>query len=156
MKYLTVENVERRVVFDLLCQGFEPLMNDELRAKLKRYDEEIFNNSKTVGACVFLTQFDGKLIGMASWDPRNFPKAIVGYNCIIPEFQSIGFGELQLCELVNRLALGGFTEVSVTTGDHPFYVPSQKMYESCGFVEIQRDIKSNDPRYGSIEYQLIF
>lgn len=152
MEYLTIENFEKGIVFDLLYQAFGPLMNSEFEAKLRRYDEEVFDNPGSVGASVFLTRFDGELIGMASWDPRQFPKAIIGYNCIIPGFQGIGFGKLQLCELLNRLALEGFTEVSARTGDDSFYVPSQKMYISRGFEEINRSEKSSDPRYGSIDY----
>lgn len=155
MNYLSVHNSKRGTVFDLLYRAFEPLINPELEAKLRRYDEEIFDNPDTVGACVFLTQHENGLIGMSSWDPRQSPKAIVGYNCIVPEFQGSGFGKLQLLELLNRLALGGFTEVVVTTGDHPFYLPSQKMYTRCGFQEVRRNTVSNDPRYGSIDYHLI-
>lgn len=154
MDYLAVDNFEKGTVFELLYRAFEPLITPELEAKLKQYDEECFSNPDTAGASLFLTRFDGELIGMASWDPRQHPKAIVGYNCILPGFQRIGFGKLQLLEVLNRLALKGFTEAAVTTGDHPFFVPSQKLYSSCGFQEVRRNNESRDPRYGSIDYHL--
>lgn len=152
--YLKIESYNRGLVFDLLYRAFKPLMNQELEGKLKQYDTEIFDNPGTVSASLFLTQLDAELIGMASWDPRQFPKAIVGYNCIVPKFQGKGFGKQQLSELLKRLKEMGFTEVLATTGDQQFYVPSQKMYESCGFTEVQRNEKSSDPRYRSIDYQL--
>jgi hypothetical protein len=155
MEYLTIDNFEKGVVFDLLYRAFGQLMNQEMEAKLRRFDQEVFENPETVGKCVFLTQLDNDIIGMASWDPRQFPKAVIGYNCIVPGFQGIGFGKLQLCEVLNRLALGGFTEISATTGDHPFYEPSQNMFKSCGFDEINRNETSSDPRYGSIDYHLV-
>ncbi|MEN8127410.1 MAG: GNAT family N-acetyltransferase [Planctomycetota bacterium] len=155
MEYLTIENFEKGVVFDLLFRAFEPLMNPEFKNKLRRYDQEIFDNLKTVGASLFLTQYDGKLVGMASWDPRQFPRAIIGYNCIVPGFQHIGFGKLQLLELLNRLTRGGFTEAVVTTGEHPFFVPSQKMYSSCGFQKVRHYNEGRDPRYGSTDYHLV-
>ena len=155
MKYLTIENFEKGIVFDLLYQSFEPLMNLELEANLKRYDQEIFDNPETIGTSLFLTQFDGKRIGMASWDSRQFPKAIIGYSCILPDFQGNGFGKKQLLELLQRLRKDGFTEAIVTTGEHPFFVPSQKMYSSCGFQELRRYNEGRDPRYGSIDYNLI-
>ena len=154
MDYLTVENFEKGAVFDLLRRAFEPLMNQELEAKLRRYDEQIFDNPDTVGACIFLTQYENELIGMASWDPRQHPKAVIGYNCIIPEFQGKGFGSTQLLELLGRFREDGFTEAIVTTGEHPFFEPSQKMYISCGFQETRRYNEGRDPRYGSIDYHL--
>ena len=155
LTYLSIDSFEKGIVFEFLAQSFEPLMNPELEAKLRRYDDEVFENRQTVGASLFLTQDEDELVGLASWDPRQFPKAIVGYNCILPEYQGRGFGKLQALELVRRLKEVGFTEILAKTGDHPFYVPSQKMYESCGFDEIQRNIKSSDSRYGSIDYHLV-
>lgn len=155
LEYLAIDSFKKGTVSKLLCQSFESLMNPEFEGKLKRYDKEIFENIETVGACIFLTQYKNELIGMASWDPRQFPKAIVGYNCILPEFRGKWFGKQQMLELVRRLKENGFTEVIATTGDHLFYVPSQKMFESCGFMEIRRNIKSSDTRYGSIDYRLV-
>lgn len=77
MKYLTIEHFERGVVFDLLYRAFEPLMNSELEEKLRQYDEQMFDNPDTVGACIFLTQHENELVGMASWDPRQSPRAII-------------------------------------------------------------------------------
>ena len=155
MDYLTIDNFEKETVFGLLSRSFEPIMNDELEAKLKRYDHEIFDYPETVGSSIFLTQFDGQLIGMASWDPRQFPKASIGYQCVVPEFQGRGLGKQQLLELLKRLKEMGFSEILAKTGDHSFYIASQKMYERCSFVETQRNAKSSDPRYGSIDYHLV-
>ena len=127
MKYLTIQNFEKGIVFELLSRAFEPVMNSELKAKLRRYDDEVFENPETVGACLFLSQCNNELIGLASWDPRQFPKAIVGYNCILPKFQGKGLGKQQMLELIRRLKESEFTEMIATTGDHPFYISSQKI-----------------------------
>lgn len=155
LDYLRAASFEKGTVFKLLFESFKPLMNSELKTKLKRFDKSVFDNPETVGACLFLTQSGSQLIGLVSWDPRQCPKAQVGYNCIVPEFQNNGFSKQQLWELIGRLKKNGFTEITATTGDHPFYRPAQKMYESCGFIEIQRNTKSGDLRYGSIDYYLV-
>ena len=155
MRYLKIESFEKGTIYDLLYRSFEPLMNLKLESRLEHYDQEVFDNPETVGTCLFLTQFGGELIGMASWDPRQFPKAIIGYNCVLPKFQRKGFGKEQLMEILRRLREMGFAEALATTGDHPFYLSSQKMYKNCGFKEIQCHKVSSDPRYGSIDYHIV-
>jgi len=155
LTYWSIDSFEKGIVFELLWRSFKPLMNPEFETKLKQYDKEVFEHTQTVGACIFLTRYENQLIGMASWDPRQFPRAIVGNNCVLPEFQGKGFGKQQMVELLRRLRTYDFVEATVTTGDHPFFIPAQKMYLSCGFQEVRRYNEGGDPRYGSIEYCLV-
>ncbi len=155
LKFESVTNYERGFIFSLLQQSFAELWNNEMEEKIKQYDKEIFDTPNTVGACVFVSTLNGNAVGMASWDPRRGPElGIIGYNCILPEYQGRGFGEIQIKEVLRRLKEREFKKVSVTTGEYPFFVPAVKMYLACGFKEIRRYNKGRDPRYGSIDYEI--
>jgi GNAT superfamily N-acetyltransferase len=155
LKFEPVANYERGIIFSLLQQSFMDIWNDEMEEKIKQYDKEVFDNPNIVGACVLITSINGEAIGMASWDPRQGPhKVILGYNCILPDFQNKGFGLVQLRETLRRLKAAGFREAAVTTGEHSFFIPAIKMYLACGFKECKRYNKGRDPRYGSIDYEL--
>jgi GNAT superfamily N-acetyltransferase len=156
LKYSEISKYEPGVVFSLLSKSFAAILNYDLEGKFRRYDQEVFANPDTVGACIFISILNGKAVGMASWDPRKGPEiAVIGHNCILPEVQNRGLGKIQMIELISRLKRQGFKKLTVTTGDHPFYKSADKMYQSCGFTEIQRNLQSPDPRYGSVDYELI-
>jgi GNAT superfamily N-acetyltransferase len=155
LKYEPVTKYKRGFIFSLLQQSFADLWNDELEKKMRQYDCDIFDNPETVGACAFITCLNGNAVGMASWDPRQGPeKAILGYNCILPEYQGKRFGTAQIKEVLGRLKTAGFKKAFVTTGQHPFFMAAVKMYPACGFKEIKRYIDGRDPRYGSIDYEI--
>lgn len=108
------------------------------------------------GNWIFLTRKAGEIIGLASFDPRGFPLAVVGHNCILPAFRGNGYGKLQLRELIRVIRERRFTKVRVSTGDHDYFIPAQRMYVSCGFKEVRRGVPPPRP-FGSsteIEYQL--
>jgi N-acetylglutamate synthase-like GNAT family acetyltransferase len=150
-----ITKFERGIIFQLLSQSFAELLNDDLEKKIKQFDDDIFDNPDTVGACVFVSTLNGKVIGMASWDPRQWPQiAMIGYNCILPDFRGNGFGKAQIKEILKRLKAMEFKKVIVITGDHPFFLNTAKMYSSCGFMEIRRCNEGRDPRYGSIDYEI--
>lgn len=155
LKFESVTKYEEGIVFSLLSQSWAELWNDELEEKIKQYDREIFENPDTVGACSFISTLNDKPIGMASWDPKQGPKVgIIGYNCILPEYQDRGFGKAQIKEILKRLKSQGFLKAFVTTGEHPFFERADKMYLACGFKEIRRYNEGRDPRYGSIDYEI--
>ena len=109
------------------------------------------------GTWIFLSCCADKIVGMASFDPRNFPKAIIGHNCIIPEFRGRGFGKLQVVELLRRIKERSFTEIEVTTGDDDFFEAARRMYKSCGFKEVERKKISSKPfPCGQVLYRLIY
>lgn len=155
LNFERITKYEPGIIFALLAQSFAGLLNSELENKLRKSDKEVFENPDTVGACVFISMLNGKPVGMASWDPRQGPKlGIIGYNCILPEYQGKGFGKAQVKEILKRLKEQGFKKVIVTTGEHPFFEPADKMYLSCGFTETKRYNDGRDSRYNSIDYKV--
>ncbi len=142
-------------IFSLLFQSYAPIWNDELEEKMRQADREVFENPDTVGACTFITCLDGQPIGLASYDPRQGPElAIIGHNCILSDYQHRGFGRKQITEILRRLKVQGFAKVTVTTSDHPLFIPAQKMYQACGFKELHRFHQHPDSECQTIEYEL--
>ena len=139
-------------IFSLLRESYALLWNPKLEENFRKADRETFDNPDTIGPCSFITCLDGEPIGFACYDPRPGPNlALIGHNCILPKFQRQGFGTQQLAEIIRRLRERGFHTITVTTSDHPFFVPAQKMYLACGFRELRRFGQQPDQ---TIEYQL--
>ena len=122
--------------------------------KWGEFDRNVFDNPSTVGACVFLSWYERQLVGFGSFDPRQKPAfGIIGHNCILPGFRGRGFGKEQILEIVTRFKSLGIQTAKVTTNDNLFFVPAQRMYESCGFHEIARKPWEGDPTQNVIHYQ---
>lgn len=145
----------------ILARSYEPLIADgRLSAifpssKWPAFDGHVFDNLDTFGRCVFVTCVDGDPVGFASWDPRGGPAyGVIGHNCILPERRGRGFGKLQIGEVLRRLRAANFRRAIVTTGDDPFFLPAQRMYKACGFVETARFRHGLDYTYGTIRYEL--
>lgn len=118
------------------------------------FDREAFGNPKTVGACVFLSWCDRKLIGFGSFDPRQRPTfGIIGHNCILPKYRGEGFGKQQILETLKRFITMGIQTAKVTTNDNSFFIPAQRMYVSCGFIEASREPWESDKQQNLIHYQ---
>jgi GNAT superfamily N-acetyltransferase len=79
---------------------------------------------------------------------------IIGYNCILPEYQRKGYGRQQILEIIKRLSLRGVVRAVVSTSEHPFYEPARKMYLSCGFSEFERKWKHPQDCYRTINYKM--
>lgn len=155
LKFEPITKYEKGVVFSLLSQSFAGVLDDGLEEKIKQYEREVFENSDTVGACIFISTLNGKPVGMASWDPRQGPElGIIGWICILPEFQGKGFGKAQIKEILGRLKRSGFKKAFVRTGEHPFFTSAQKMYAACGFKESKRHPTGDQPGYGTIDYEI--
>ena len=121
----------------------------------EKYDKEVFRNPETVGASIFLTRVDGDIIGFASWDPQQCPEyGLIGHNCLLPDFRGMGLGKIQLAEVLRRLQVLGIRTAKVSTNDHPFFVPAQRMYKACGFHEVQRKPWARDRNTMMIYYEL--
>ncbi|MDD5263774.1 MAG: GNAT family N-acetyltransferase [Candidatus Bipolaricaulis sp.] len=124
------------------------------QAKWDGYDGEVFGSPQTVGACVFMTQLDGHVVGLGSWDPRQGPEyGIVGHNFVLPEFRGMGSGCRQCDEILQRFESLDIRRAKVSTVDHPFFVPAQRMYAACGFGEVGRVPWDRDPGLARIEYE---
>ncbi len=120
----------------------------------ERFDTDVYEDPGGIGDCTFLSWLDDKLIGFASYDPRQWPTlGIIGHNGILPEYQGRGFGKLQIAEILRRFQKRRFSRAKVSTLDHPFFIPAQKMYLSCGFY-VKRWIPwEGCPKYRLIEYE---
>ncbi len=124
------------------------------KEKWTEFDKEVFQHPDTVGACVFLTLADDQLAGFGSYDNRPMPEfGIIGHNCILPEFRGRGHGKQQICEILNRFRSMGIKKAKVTTCSHPFFAPAQRLYISCGFIEINRRPWDMDSSQDIIEYE---
>jgi len=151
---------EPGLVLSLLSRSYAPYLALDSQAARAwptdwaAYDREVSQHPDTVGACGFVTCLEGRPVGFASWDPRGRPTSVSGHNCVLPAFQGQGYGTAQIRRVLEILRTRGFEHVRVTTGDHPFFLPAQRMYEACGFREIARGHR--DPRVAlrMIDYQL--
>ena len=141
----------------MLIDSYEELLStgqqfwQDQKTSWVRFDTEVFDNLTTIGRCVFLTRLDMNIIGFSSFDPRRGPSfGVIGHNCILPKFRGQGLGKRQIQETLRRLKVRSIRNVIVSTSEHPFFIPAQKMYLACGFRETKR--YSGEPQLG---YQII-
>ena len=102
-------------------------------------DTFFYENPKIGESCSFVSEYENKVAGMCCWDPRESPIVIIGHNCILPKLRGKGLGVYQMRMTLNHIKGKGFTKAKVSTGTMDFFIPAQKMYESVGFKEINRD-----------------
>jgi GNAT superfamily N-acetyltransferase len=154
IKFTLISDHQPGTILSLLRESYAPIWNPRMEANYRQVDRDTFANP-AITACSFITCLDDQPIGFAGYDPRPAPElAIIGHNCIIPQFRRRGFGRQQIGEILHRLQGLRIQKVVVTTSDHPFFVPAQKMYLACGFKESRRFYESLDSESLTIEYQL--
>jgi len=151
---------DRGLIANLLEETYRELVLSNPRVwkqeekKWKEFDKEIFEYPDSIGRCVFLTLLERQIAGFGSYDPRHGPEfGIVGHNCILPEFRGRGYGKQQLSEILRRLQSLSIKKAKATTGSHPFFIPAQRMYSSCGFIEVGRGPWAGDPSQEIIEFE---
>jgi len=150
----TIASMLKQSYADLIKSN--PALWEPEQVNWERYDHDVFEQSQSVGACIFLTWLDGQVVGFGSWDPRQRPRfGIIGHNCILPEYRGRGLGKRQIDEILGRLRAMAIETAKASTNDNPFFVPAQRMYESCGFREVRRIPWERDPRQRIIEYEKI-
>ena len=128
---------ERGTIFNLLSKAysFDEKWLQECEEKWREDDNFFFDNLQIADKYSFITTCNGEAIGFAVYDPRNIPEyAIIGDNCIIPEYKGKGYGILQLQELINRITKNSVNKIFVSTNFD--LIPAQKMYERVGFVKL--------------------
>jgi GNAT superfamily N-acetyltransferase len=117
----------------------EPEIWEAEKANWEVSDRNVFENPSTIGACTFLSWYGPAIVGFFSVDPRPRPAyGVIGHNCILPEYRRKGFGRQQVGEALRGLTRRGIRQARVSTNDHPFFLPAQRIYTACGFVEIER------------------
>ena len=148
----TIATILKTCYADLVSSDPDLWSNEE--AGWERFDTDVYEDPDSIGECTFLSWLDEKLIGFASYDPRQWPSiGIIGHNGILPDYQRRGLGKQQIEEILRRFGKMGFKRAKVSTLDHPFFVPAQKMYLSCGFC-VKRWIPwEGDHKYRLIEYE---
>jgi GNAT superfamily N-acetyltransferase len=146
---------EPGIIFRLLSECYTEILDQQLQVQLQKFDQAVFSNPETVGACTFITTLDSEVIGMASYDPRQAPElGIIGHNCILPEHQRKGYGKQQIQEAISRLKMIRVRRISVSTSEHPFFEPARRMYLSCGFFELAKQRKNPQELYKTVYYEM--
>jgi GNAT superfamily N-acetyltransferase len=138
----------------LLRQIGEPEAS-ALRKNWADFDAEVHQSPETVGACGFVTYLDADVVGFASWDPRGWPVARVGHNCVRPAHQGRGYGSQQIEEVVRRLRERGFARVWARTSEHPFFAPARHMYARCGFCLAEQERGAPTLGYETVVYEAV-
>ncbi len=126
-----------------------------LRANWGDFDAAVQQHPETVGACGFVTRLGDETIGFASWDPREWPMARVGHNCIRPGDRGRGHGAGQIEEVLRRLRARGFERVWARTSAHPFFEPARRMYRRCGFRLTEREQAARALGYETVAYEVL-
>jgi GNAT superfamily N-acetyltransferase len=140
-----ISEFENGTIKRLLLEAYKkyhekyPIYLDENNKSFDECNDFFYENISIGDNCCVISTYKNETIGMCCWDPRQFPLAIIGHNCILPKYQGNGFGEKQLKQVVDKLRGKGFIKVQVSTGILDFYVPAQRQYQSIGFKETIRD-----------------
>jgi hypothetical protein len=78
-----ITKFKKGILSSILLRGFAGVCDEKIEKKIIQFDIKAFENLQTVGACVFISNLDGKPVGTASWDPRKAPElAEIGWNCV--------------------------------------------------------------------------
>ncbi len=158
---LTFESLSKHrpaLIEQLLTESYADIPGTEqdrqkYQRQWRRADRDAFESPETIGRCTFITCLNAEPIGMGSFDPRQGPAAgIIGQNCILPAYRGRGFGKRQVEEILRRMQSLGIRKAVVTTGNHSFFLPAQKMYLACGFREARRFEQEQDRQFPAIEY----
>ena len=148
-------------VFSLLSRSYAqstahgPDLLHEWKFGWREYDEDVYRHPDTVGQSGFVSCLGDSIVGFGSWDPRAFPTARIGHNCLVPEFRQNGYGTLQLRHITALLRGMSFTRAVAKTGDTPFFEPARRMYKGCGFLRVADHPSGSHAPFGVAEYHLL-
>ena len=161
LKFISALEREPGVIAWLLSESYaalvetEPELWNSERDNWQRSDRSVFENPDTIGACTFLSQCGTNVVGFFCFDPRPQPAyGVIGHNCVLPEFRGQGLGRSQIREILRRFKEMEIGRARVSTNDHPFFIPAQRMYAACGFQEVKRVPWDRDPRQSMIHYEV--
>jgi len=161
LKHTTPFECEPGILALLLKQSYAELVETEPelwqpeRENWVQFDREVFQNPDTVGACTFLSWWGNEVVGFLSFDPRQQPTlGVIGHNCILPSFRRQGFGKQQIREIIWRFRKLELRRAIVSTNDHPFFKPAQRMYLACGFQEVDRQPWARNHRQNIVHYEM--
>ena len=126
-----IQELTKKCYSDLI--EYFPNEKDRFYHQWEKEDRLAFQNLETIGRHIIFSCIENNIIGFCSWDERQFPKGIVGQNCILPYYQGNGYGTGQIEKIIEIFQINKFKSLSAVTGDHNFFKPAHKMYEKCGF-----------------------
>jgi GNAT superfamily N-acetyltransferase len=155
IEFRGIASVVRGSVFELLAESYEGWSDrEESLEGWRRADRDLFDHPDVIGACAVFTFLEGELVGFVSWDPREFPTAVIGHNCVRPACRGRGIGAAQLRFALGLLAGKQFLRATVRTGDSDFFAPARRMYASCGFREVGRASAAPGQTMGTVDHAL--
>ena len=155
LTFQSVTGYKDGMILTMLSECYAKIWNDKLNGFFSKFDKDVFEYPDTVGACTFITYIDDEVVGLGSYDPRKAPElGVIGHNCVLPEFQGIGFGKMQIKEILRRFRLCNFIKATVCTGDTEFFEPARRMYEACGMHETKHCTKPTDLGWRMIHYEI--
>jgi GNAT superfamily N-acetyltransferase len=162
LTYISPFEAKPGIIAWLLNQSYAELVKAQPdiwgseQANWEDADRKVFENPDTIGACTFLSLCGTDIVGFFSFDPRPRPVyGVIGHNCILPEYRNQGFGKQQIIEVLQKFRQRGIARALVSTHGHPFFVPAQRMYIACGFVETERIPWDRDPKQYIIHYEML-
>jgi ribosomal protein S18 acetylase RimI-like enzyme len=162
VKITSIFNYPKGTIMSLLEESYKPFhqqypeyFNDNKKSFFE-CDSIFYNNPEIANKCSFISEYEGNVVGMCCWDPRNFPIGIIGHNCILPTFQCKGLGKEQMSIALGILKEKGFKVVQVSTGLMNFFIPAQRMYSGVGFKKVRQDLVNQVPRlHENIYYETL-
>lgn len=136
-KHIKLTNIKPGLIHEALCASYNGWDDFSKREdEWKQFDKDIHDFPDNIGSSGFGTSVGKNFVGFISWDPRQFPSyAIIGHNCVLPEFRNQGIGKQQVKCALRAFKKHGFQYARVSTKRDCFFKYARKMYESCGFVE---------------------
>jgi len=147
IEFKPLDAFPRGTIFRLLKESYAGLQVSESSIKneyIKNWqetDNNAYNFPDTIGSCVLFSCINDNPIGFFCWDPRKLPEeGVVGHNCILPEHRGHGYGKMQIKKIIELFYSRSAKKIKVTTDNHPFFIPAQKTYLSCGFKEVGRSL----------------
>jgi GNAT superfamily N-acetyltransferase len=155
LTFKAIENFKPGQIQDIIKMSyagfieFFPQQKEKLYNQWEQEDKNTFSCPDAIGKCTFFSCVNDLPVGYFSWDNRKKPIGIIGQNCILPKYRQQGYGQQQIKKIISVFKENNFNEIHVTTGNHPFFYPAQKMYLSCGFNELYR---YNDDLFELMEY----
>ena len=160
LHFETLHRLGRGTIHEMLENAYEAYRDidsgalSEWENNWKEFDEFVFSLAEDNATFGFSTFLDRKAIGFSSWDPRQFPLAIIGHNCIMPIYRGKRYGIAQMKETICRLKEEGFEKAMVTTGESDFFLPAQAMYKCSGFIEVERGYGDKYSKFRTITLEL--
>lgn len=146
---------QKGLIESLLLSAYQdiPTTTQEDKESFTAFDSELHDHPRWLGKYVFITSVDGIPTGFVSFDPRQKPIAVIGHNCVSPDYKGRELGKKQLLHALAEIKNQGFSKVVVSTCTNDYFIPAQKMYVSCGFIETRKFYKE-DTDIEMVEFEI--